>query len=172
MSRKTAFGIIPVPSEEVTKLLGSTTLVEFLADHLQDFMQMSSFVDGLSYGFFANVPADDYRVVAAVQLNIMDNERNRFSRIDKAKPYTEFPVMVVQDGFTLTLLPFKPLNQTHWTDVEVLAEYVPLMGGVTLSELASKFETPSQWVSAEMDALGGKRWVKAEYALEANDDYF
>lgn len=143
MSRKTAFGIIPVPSEEVTKLLGSTTLVEFLADHLQDFIQMSSFVDGLSYGFFANVPADDYRVVAAVQLNIMDNERNRFSRIDKAKPYTEFPVMVVQDGSTLTLLPFKPLNQTHWTDVEVLAEYVPLMGGVTLSELASKFETPS-----------------------------
>ena len=172
MSRKTAFGIIPVPSEEVTKLLGSTTLVEFLADHLQDFIQMSSFVGGLSYGFFANVPADDYRVVAAVQLNIMDNERNRFSRIDKAKPYTEFPVMVVQDGFTLTLLPFKPLNQTHWTDVEVLAEYVPLMGGVTLSELASKFETPSQWVSAEMDALGGKRWVKAEYALEANADYF
>ena len=162
MSRKTAFGIIPVPSEEVTKLLGSTTLVELLADYLQDFIQMSSFVEGLSYGFFANVPADDYRVVAAVQLNIMDNERNRFSRIDKAKPYTEFPVMVVQDGSTLTLLPFKPLNQTHWTDVEVLAEYVPLMGGVTVSELASKFDTPSQWVSAEMDALGGKRWVKAE----------
>ena len=156
MSRKTAFGIIPVPSEEVTKLLGSTTLVELLADYLQEFIQISSFVEGLSYGFFANVPADDYRVLAAVQLNIMDNERNRFSRIDKAKPYTEFPVMVVQDGSTLTLLPFKPLNQTRWTDVEVLTEYIPLVGGVTLSELASKFETPAQWVSAEMDALGGK----------------
>jgi hypothetical protein len=162
MSRKTAFGIIPVPSEEVTKLLGSTNVVELLADHLQDFIQMSSFVDGLSYGFFANVPTDDYRVVSAVQLNILDSERRRFSSIDKAKPYTEFPVMVVQAGSTLTLLPFKPLNQTSWTDVEVLAEYVPLMGGVTLSELVSKFETPAQWVSAEMDALGGKRWVKTE----------
>ena len=159
---KTAFGIIPVPSEEVTKLLGSTTLVELLADHLQDFIQMSSFVDGLSYGFFANVPADDYRVVAAIQLNILDSERRRFAQVDSAKPYAEFPVMVVQDVSTLTLLPFKPLNQTRWTDVEVLAEYIPLMGGVTVSELASKFETPAQWVSAEMDALGGKRWVKAE----------
>ena len=162
MSRKTAFGIIPVPSEEVTKLLGSTTLVELLADHLQDFIQMSSFVDGLSYGFFANVPADDYRVVAAIQLNILDSERRRFAQVDSAKPYAEFPVMVVQDVSTLTLLPFKPLNQTRWTDVEVLAEYIPLMGGVTVSELASKFETPAQWVSAEMDALGGKRWAKAE----------
>ena len=160
MSRKTAFGIIPVPSEEVTKLLGSTTMVELLADHLQDFIQMSSFVDGLSYGFFANVPADDYKVVAAVQLNILDNVRNRFAQVEKTKPYTEFPVMVVQDGSTLTLLPFKPLNQTRWSDVEVFSEYIPLMGGVTLSELASKFDTPTQWVSAEMDALGGKRWVK------------
>ena len=159
---KTAFGIIPVPSEEVTKLLGSTTLVELLADHLHDFIQMSSFVDGLSYGFFANVPADDYRVVAAIQLNILDSERRRFAQVDSAKPYAEFPVMVVQDVSTLTLLPLKPLNQTRWTDVEVLAEYVPLMGGVTVSELVSKFETPAQWVSAEMDALGGKRWVKAE----------
>lgn len=162
MSRKTAFGIIPVPSEKVTKLLGSTTLVEFLADHLQDFIQMSSFVDGLSYGFFANVPADNYRVVAAIQLNILDSERRRFAQVDSAKPYAEFPVMVVQDGSTLTLLPFKPLNQTRWTDVEVFAEYVPLMGGVTVSELASKFDTPAQWVSAEMDTLGGKRWAKAE----------
>ena len=162
MSRKTAFGIIPVPSEKVTKLLGSTTLVELLADHLQDFIQMSSFVDGLSYGFFANVPADDYKVVAAIQLNILDSERRRFAQVDSAKPYAEFPVMVVQDVSTLTLLPFKPLNQTCWTDVEVFSEYVPLMGGVTVSELVSKFETPAQWVSAEMDALGGKRWVKAE----------
>ena len=162
MSGKTAFGIIPVPSEQVTKLLGSTTLAELLADHLQDFIQMSSFVEGLSYGFFANVPTDNYRVVSAVQLNILDSDRRRFSNVDKAKPYTEFPVMVVQDGSTLTLLPFKPLNQTRWTDVEVLAEYVPLMGGVTLSELVSKFETPSQWVSSEMDDLGGKRWAKAE----------
>ena len=159
---KTAFGIIPVPSEKVTKLLGSTTLVELLADYLQDFIQMSSFVDGLSYGFFANVPTDDYRVVSAVQLNILDSERRRFSSIDKAKPYTEFPVLLVQDGSTLTLLPFKPLNQTRWTDIEVFAEYIPLMGGVTLSELASKFETPAQWVSHEMDALGGKRWEKAK----------
>lgn len=161
MSRKAAFGIIPVPSEEVTKLLGSTTLVELLADHLQDFIQMSSFVDGLSYGFFANVPTDDYKVVSAVQLNILDSERNRFAQVEKSKPYTEFPVLLVQDISTLTLLPFKPLNQTRWTDVEVLAEYIPLMGGVGLSELASKFDTPAQWVSTEMDALGGKRWVKA-----------
>ena len=157
MSRKTAFGIIPVPSEKVTKLLGSTTLVELLADHLQDFIQLSSFVDGLSYGFFANLPTDSYRVAAAVQLNIMDNKRNRFLQVEKSKPYTEFPVLLVQDGPTITLLPFKPLNQTRWTDVEVLAEYIPFMGGVTVSELSSKFETPAQWVSSEMDALGGKR---------------
>lgn len=162
MSRKTAFGTIPVPVEETTKLLGSTSMVELLANYLVEFIQLSSFVDGLSYGFFANVPADNYRVVSAVQLNILDSERRRFSNVDKSKLYTEFPVMVVQDGSTLTLLPFKPLNQTRWTDVEVFTEYIPLMGGVTLSELVSKFETPTQWVSAEMDALGGKRWVKAE----------
>ena len=162
MSSKVAFGTIPVPVEETTKLLGSTSMVELLANYLVDFIQLSSFVDGLSYGFFANVPADNYRVVSAVQLNILDSERRRFSNVDKAKPYTEFPVMVVQDCSTLTLLPFKPLNQTRWTDVEVLAEYVPLMGGVTLSELVSKFETPAQWVSAEMDALEGKQWVKED----------
>lgn len=156
MSSKVAFGTIPVPVEETTKLLGSTSMVELLANHLVDFIQLSSFVDGLSYGFFANVPTDNYRVVSAVQLNILDSERRRFSNVDKSKPYTEFPVMVVQDCSTLTLLPFKPLNQTRWTDVEVLAEYVPLMGGVTLSELVTKFETPAQWVSAEMDAQGGK----------------
>ena len=162
MSSKVAFGTIPVPVEETTKLLGSTSMVELLANYLVDFIQLSSFVDGLSYGFFANVPADNYRVVSAVQLNILDSERRRFSNVDKSKPYTEFPVMIVQDGSTLTLLPFKPLNQTRWTDVEVFTEYIPLMGGVTLSELVSKFDTPVQWVSAEMDALGGKRWVKAE----------
>ena len=156
MSSKVALGTIPVPVEETTKLLGSTSMVELLANHLVDFIQLSSFVDGLSYGFFANVPTDNYRVVSAVQLNILDSERRRFSNVDKSKLYTEFPVMVVQDCSTLTLLPFKPLNQTRWTDVEVLAEYVPLMGGVTLSELVSKFETPAQWVSAEMDAQGGK----------------
>lgn len=150
MSSKVAFGTIPVPVEETTKLLGSTSMVELLANHLVDFIQLSSFVDGLSYGFFANVPTDNYRVVSAVQLNILDSERRRFSNVDKAKPYTEFPVMVVQDGSTLTLLPFKPLNQTRQTDVEVFAEYIPLMGRVTLSELVSKFETPAQWVSAEM----------------------
>ena len=113
MSSKVAFGTIPVPVEETTKLLGSTSMVELLANHLVDFIQLSSFVDGLSYGFFANVPTDNYRVVSAVQLNILDSERRRFSNVDKAKPYTEFPVMVVQDGSTLTLLPFKPLNQTR-----------------------------------------------------------
>ena len=159
---KTAFGIIPVPSEKVTKLLGSTTLVELLADHLQDFIQMSSFVDGLSYGFFANVPTDDYRVVSAVQLNILDSERRRFSSIDKAKPYTEFPVLLVQDGIKLTLLTLKPLNQTSWYAIEKLLKYVPFMSDYSLEEAKSRFDTPTEWVSHEMDALGGKRWEKAK----------
>lgn len=159
---KVAFGIIPVPSEKVTKLLGSTTLVELLADYLQDFIQMSSFVDGLSYGFFANVPTDDYRVVSAVQLNILDSERRRFSSIDKAKPYTEFPVLLVQDGIKLTLLTLKPLNQTSWYAIEKLLKYVPFMSDYSFEEAKSRFDTSTEWVSHEMDALGGKRWEKAK----------
>lgn len=149
MTTKVAFGTIPVPLVETTKLLGSTSFVELLANHLQNFVQMSSFVDGLYYGFFMNVPTEDYRVLSAVHLNILDRNGNRFSELDKDKPYTDFPVLLVQEGTKLILLPLKPLKQTSWSDVEELLQYMPLKSYYTFEEAKSKFETPMEWVFAE-----------------------
>lgn len=149
MTSKVAFGTIPVPVVETTKLLGSTSMVELLANNLQNFVQMSSFVDGLYYGFFMNVPTDDYRVLSAVHLNILDKGGNRFSHVDKAKPYTDFPVLLVQEGTKLTLLPLKPLKQTSWSDIEELLQYMPLKSDYTFEEAKSKFKTPLEWVFAE-----------------------
>lgn len=155
---KVAFGTIPVPVEETTKLLGSTSMVELLANHLVDFIQLSSFVDGLYYGFFMNVPTEDYKVLSAVHLNILDKDKNRFSRLDKTKPYTDFPVLVVQDGTKLTLLPLKPLKQTSWSDIEELLQYMPLKSDYTLEEAKSKFETPFAWVFAENEKYSNSHY--------------
>lgn len=155
---KVAFGTIPVPVEETTKLLGSTSLVELLAVHLLNFIQLSSYVDGLYYGFFMNVPTEDYKVLSAVHLNILDKDKNRFSRLDKTKPYTDFPVLVVQDGTKLTLLPLKPLKQTSWSDIKELLQYMPLKSDYTLEEAKSKFETPFAWVFAENEKYSNSRY--------------
>ena len=69
MTTKVAFGIIPVPSEKVTSLLTSTKLTELLANHVVDFLQLSSFVDGLSYGFLTNLPEEDYEVRSSYWLS-------------------------------------------------------------------------------------------------------
>lgn len=158
MSSKVAFGTIPVPAVETTKLLGSTSLVELLANHLQNFVQMSSFVDGLYYGFFMNVPTEDYRVLSEVHLNILDRNGNRFSQVDKDKPYTDFPVLLVQEGTKLILLPLKPLKQTSWSDVEELLQYMPLKSDYTFNEAKAKFETPFAWVFAENEKYSNSRY--------------
>lgn len=49
MASKVAMGIIPVPVEESVKLISGTPLSKLLADHVVDFIQLSTFVDGLSY---------------------------------------------------------------------------------------------------------------------------
>ena len=149
MTTKVAFGTIPVPAVETTKLLGSTSFVELLANHLQNFVQISSFVDGLYYGFFMNVPTEDYRVLSELHLNILDRNGNRFSQVDKAKSYTDFPVLLVQEGTKLTILPLKPLKQTGWSDVGELLQYMPLKSDYTFEEAKSKFKTPLEWVFAE-----------------------
>ena len=155
---KVAFGTIPVPSEKVTKLLGSITLVELLADHLQDFIQMSSFVDGLYYGFFMNVPTEDYKVLSAVHLNILDKGKNRFSQVEKTRAYTDFPVLLVQEGTKLTLLPLKPLKQTSWSDIEELLQYMSLKSDYTFDEAKAKFETPFAWVFTENEKYSNSRY--------------
>lgn len=160
MTTKVAFGTIPVPAEEVTKLLGSTSLVELLSEHLQNFIQLSSFEDGIGYGFFMNVPKENYRLTSALHLNILDGERRRFSQVDKVKAYTEFPVLLVQEGVKLTLLPFKPLNQISWSDVEELLQYIPFKSDYTFEEAKSKFETPLEWVSAENEKNSNSSYDK------------
>jgi hypothetical protein len=155
---KVAFGTIPVPVEETTKLLGSTSMVELLANHLVNFIQLSSFVDGLYYGFFMNVPTEDYKVLSALHLNILDKDKNRFSRLDKTKPYTDFPVLVVQDGTKLTLLPLKPLKHTSWSDIEELLQYMPLKSDYTFDEAKAKFETTFEWVFAENEKYSNSRY--------------
>lgn len=43
MASKVAFGIIPVPVKETTKFLTGTPLTDLLAEHIEDFIRLSSF---------------------------------------------------------------------------------------------------------------------------------
>ena len=52
------FGLIPVPLKEASSLKEGTKLTELLANHVTDFIQQSSFMDGLSYFFMANLPSE------------------------------------------------------------------------------------------------------------------
>lgn len=56
---KVAFGLIPVPLEKSSSLKGGTELTGLLANHVTDFIQQSSFMDGLSYFFMTNLPSEE-----------------------------------------------------------------------------------------------------------------
>lgn len=56
MASKVAFGFIPVPVEETTKILTGTPLTELLAKHITYFVQLSSFADGLNLQFLCKYP--------------------------------------------------------------------------------------------------------------------
>ena len=150
MASKVAMGIIPVPVEESVKLISGTPLTELLADHVVDFIQLSTFVDGLSYWFLKNVPLEEYNVYNAHWLNIVDHLK-RYEKVDKSKLFTVFPVILVQDGSKLEFLPVKPLEQLTWSDIDELLTRMEFKSCLELDKWKLKFDSPKEWVVEEME---------------------
>lgn len=67
---RVAFGLIPVPLMGAFSQQEGTELTELLANHVTDFIQQSSFMDGLSYFFMTNLPDEEYEVHNASWLNM------------------------------------------------------------------------------------------------------
>ena len=150
MTTKVAFGTIPVPSEEVTSLLSGTNLTELLANHITDFIQLSSFVDGLSYGFLTNLPEDKYDVHNVYWLQRIDSLK-RYDNVKEDKLFTTFPVILAQSEGGLSLHPVKPLKQLTWDDIDELLKHMDFMSCDELSSWKSKFDTPWEWALTEMN---------------------
>ena len=150
MTTKVAFGIIPVPSEKVTSLLTSTKLTELLANHVVDFLQLSSFVDGLSYGFLTNLPEEDYEVRSSYWLSNLDS-LNRYDDVEDYKLFNIFQVILSQSADKLSFHPVKPLRHLTWGDIDELLKYMDFMSCNELSVWKSKFNTPWEWVLTEMN---------------------
>lgn len=150
MASKVAFGFIPVPVEETTKILTGTSLTELLAKHITDFVQLSSFTDGLNYSFFANTPLKEYEVRDALWVYALGKNK-RFGDVDKSKLYTIIPVILNQGTANLGLHPVKPLNQLTWGDVDELLTHMNFLSSRKLSKWKSKYDMPKEWVFDELN---------------------
>lgn len=149
MASKVAFGFIPVPVEETTKILTGTPLTELLSKHITDFVQLSSFTDGLNYSFFANTPLKEYEVRDALWVYALGKNK-RFEEVDKTKLYTIIPVILNQGNISLGLHPVKPLNQLTWGDVDELLTHMNFLSSRKLSKWKSKYDMPKDWVFDEL----------------------
>lgn len=150
MSSKVAFGLIPVPVEEVSSLQEGTKLTELLANHVTDFIQMSSFVEGLSYGFLVNLPGEEYKVHNAPWLHMQDHLK-RFGDRDESIQYTTFPVILAQSGSQLSFHPVKPLKQLTWSDIDDLLKHMDFASTRKLKYWKSEYDVPYKWALKEMD---------------------
>lgn len=149
MASKVAFGFIPVPVEETTKILTGTPLTELLAKHITDFVQLSSFADGLNYSFFANTPLKEYEVRDALWVYSLGKNK-RLEEVDKTKFYTIIPVILNQGNISLGFHHLKPLNQTTWSDIDELLTHMNFLSSRKLSKWKSKYDMPKEWVFDEL----------------------
>lgn len=147
---RVAFGLIPVPSEEASSLEEGTKLTELLANHVTDFIQQSSFLDGLSYFFMANLPSKEYKVHNTPWLNMQDHLK-RFGDRDESIQYTTFPVILVQSGSQLSFHPVKPLKQLTWSDIDELLKHMDFASVRNLKHWKEKYDVPYKWVMKELE---------------------
>ena len=150
MTTKVALGTIPVPAEEVSSLLSGTKLEELLANHVTDFIQLSSFVDGLSYGFLTNLPEDKYVVHNVYWLQRVDSLK-RYDNIEEDKLFTTFPVILAQSDDGLSFHPVKPLKQLTWSDIDELLKHMDFASVRNLKHWKEKFDVPYKWVMKELE---------------------
>ena len=148
MASKVAFGLIPVPVKETTKFLTGTSLTELLAEHVEDFIRLSWFQEGLNYGFLVNVPIEEYAVRSAVDLDILDT-RKRYTDVEETKLFVTFPVLLAQKGSELSFHSIKPLKHLTWNDIDDLLKHMNFMSCKKLSKWKSKFDAPIDWVFEE-----------------------
>lgn len=147
---RVAFGLIPVPVEESSSLQEGTKLTELLAKHVTDFIQQSSFMDGLSYFFMTNLPSEEYEVHNARWLNMQDHLK-RFGDGDASIQYTTFPVILAQSGSQLSFHPVKPLKQLTWSDIDELLKHMDFASVRKLKHWKEKFDVPYKWVMKELE---------------------
>ena len=155
MKTKVAFGFIPVPVEETSNFLSGTPLTELLANHISDFVQLSSFIDGLNYGFLANTPVNSYQVRDASWVFSMSKDKS-YAEVDKNKQYTIVTVILSQGMKHLGFHPVKPLKQLTWSDIDELLNHMDFESIRELSEWKSKYDNPMDWVFDEMDEMTKK----------------
>lgn len=148
MASKVAFGSIPVPVKETTKFLTGTSLTELLAEHVEDFIRLSCFQEGLNYGFLVNVPIEEYAVRSAVDLDILDT-RKRYTDVEETKLFVTFPVLLAQKGSELSLHSIKPLKHLTWNGIDDLLKHMNFMSCRKLSKWKSNFDAPIDWVFEE-----------------------
>ena len=147
---KVAFGLIPVPLEEASSLKEGTKLTELLANHVTDFIQQSSFMDGLSYFFLVNLPGEEYEVHNASWLNMQDHLK-RFGNKGDSIQYTTFPVILAQSGSQLSFHPVKPLKHLTWSDIDDLLKHMDFASVRKLKIWKNKFDVPYKWVMKELE---------------------
>lgn len=141
---RVAFGLIPVPLEEASSLKEGTKLTELLANHVTDFIQQSSFMDGLSYFFMANLPSEEYKVHNARWLHMQDHLK-RFGDRGEGIQYTTFPVILAQSGSQVSFHPVKPLKQLTWSDIDDLLKHMDFASVLKLKLWKEKFDMPYKW---------------------------
>ena len=147
---RVAFGLIPVPLEEASSLKEGTKLTELLANHVTDFIQQSSFMDGLSYFFMANLPSEEYEVHNAHWLRSLGRVTN-FDDVDGDKLFTVFPVILAQSGSQVSFHPVKPLKQLTWSDIDELLKHMDFASVRKLNHWKEKFDMPYKWVMKELE---------------------
>lgn len=147
---RVAFGLIPVPLEEASSLKEGTKLTEILANHVTDFIQQSSFMDGLSYFFMTNLTSEEYEVHDAPWL-IMQDHLKRFGGRDRRIQYTTLPVILAQSGSQLSFHPVKPLKQLTWSDIDELLKHMDFASVRKLKHWKEKYDVPYKWVMRELE---------------------
>lgn len=147
---RVAFGLIPVPLEEASSLKEGTKLTELLANHVTDFIQQSSFMDGLSYFFIANLPSEEYEIRNARWLHMQDHLK-RFGDRGEGIQYTTFPVILVQSGSQVSFHSVKPLKHLTWSDIDDLLKHVDFASVRKLKHWKEKFDMHYKWVMKELE---------------------
>ena len=147
---RVAFGLIPVPLMGAFSQQEGTELTELLANHVTDFIQQSSFMDGLSYFFMTNLPYEEYEVHNASWLNMQDHLK-RFSDRGESVQYTTFPVIFAQSGSQLSFHPIKPLKQLTWSDIDELLKHMDFASAPRFKYWKEKYDVPYKWVMKKLE---------------------
>ena len=147
---RVAFGLILVSLEEASSLKEGTKLTELLANHVTDFIQQSSFMDGLSYFLMANLPSEEYEVHDAHWLNSLGGVKRQV-KAEEGRFFATFPVILAQSGSQVSFQPVPPLKHLTWSDIDDLLKHMDFASVRKLKHWKEKFDMPYKWVMKELE---------------------